>query len=212
MKKQKDITGLTIHDLTAKNFSHRIPGIGDVWVWACVCGKETERRPALVIGGHTKSCGCRRVTRVRNPDPIPCVMCGKNSNRQTKTGSFATTCKPCYNSRKNHTNKRSDHLYYRAKDRANKQGIPFTISKQDVVIPEFCPILGVKLFSGSMKERNNSPSLDRIIPELGYVLGNIAVISHLANRIKNTGTAEEHRKIADWMESHLSQVSEAARA
>ena len=29
------------------------------------------------------------------------------------------------------------------------------------------------------------------------------VISHRANSIKNNGTVEEHRKIADWMEKRI---------
>jgi hypothetical protein len=45
--------------------------------------------------------------------------------------------------------------------------------------------------------------LDRIIPEEGYVAGNVNVVSYRANRIKNDGTAEEHLKIADWMDSML---------
>ena len=61
---------------------------------------------------------------------------------------------------------------------------------------------------GTMKERDSSPSLDRVVPSLGYIPSNVAVISHLANRIKNTGTAEQHRRIADWMDAQ----SEAANA
>lgn len=88
-----------------------------------------------------------------------------------------------------------------AKQRCKKSGVACTISEKDIVIPEFCPILGLKLEFGEMDNRNNSPSLDRILPELGYIRGNVAIISHLANRIKNTGTAAEHRLIADWMDA-----------
>ena len=41
----------------------------------------------------------------------------------------------------------------------------------------------------------DSPSLDRIVPELGYVKGNIRVISNRANHLKSDATLEEHRKI-----------------
>lgn len=54
-----------------------------------------------------------------------------------------------------------------------------------------------------MKYRDNSPSLDKLIPDLGYVKGNVAVISWRANRFKSDGTLEEIRMIADWMESQL---------
>jgi hypothetical protein len=45
-----------------------------------------------------------------------------------------------------------------------------------------------------------SPTLDKIIPELGYVRGNIAVISHRANRIKSDATLAEVLKLAAWLE------------
>jgi hypothetical protein len=94
-----------------------------------------------------------------------------------------------------------------AKQRCKKSGVVCTITEKDIVIPEFCPILGVKLEFGDMATRDNSPSLDRVQSELGYIPGNVAVISFKANRIKNHGTAEQHRRIADWMDA---QTKEAA--
>ncbi len=88
-----------------------------------------------------------------------------------------------------------------ARQRCKKSGAICTITEADIKIPEFCPILGVKLEFGDMDSRDNSPSLDRIIPELGYTPGNVAVISYRANRIKNEGLASEHRRIADWMDA-----------
>lgn len=88
-----------------------------------------------------------------------------------------------------------------ARQRCKKSGVLCTITEKDILIPEFCPILGVRLEFGDMQTRDNSPSLDRINPDLGYVPGNIAVLSYRANRIKNEGTADEHRRIADWMDA-----------
>jgi hypothetical protein len=45
----------------------------------------------------------------------------------------------------------------------------------------------------------NGPHLDRIVPSLGYVVGNVAFISNRANRIKGEGTMVEHYAIADWI-------------
>jgi hypothetical protein len=94
-----------------------------------------------------------------------------------------------------------------AKVRAKKRGTPFCITATDVlrIIPVdgCCPILGTSLqFGGANGEATpNSPSLDRIRPELGYVPGNIAVISRRANLMKGDGTAVEHLQITLWMKS-----------
>jgi len=42
-----------------------------------------------------------------------------------------------------------------------------------------------------------SPSLDRIVPEEGYVDGNVRVISDRANRLKGKRGLEEIRRLAD---------------
>jgi hypothetical protein len=56
-------------------------------------------------------------------------------------------------------------------------------------------ILGIPLVMGDKYAHDNSPSLDRIIPELGYVKGNIMVISHKANTIKSNANIEELEKV-----------------
>lgn len=48
-----------------------------------------------------------------------------------------------------------------------------------------------------------SPSIDRIVPELGYVPGNIAIISWRANDLKKDATADEMRRIADWIDKSV---------
>ena len=93
-------------------------------------------------------------------------------------------------------------LMERARNRAKVKGIPFTIEYTDVVIPDMCPILGIPLFRNEGgKPSVNSPSLDRVIPELGYVPGNICVISHRANTIKNDATAEELLAVIEYIRS-----------
>ena len=88
--------------------------------------------------------------------------------------------------------------------RARKFNILFTINKSDIIIPEFCPVLGIKLEFGIGKKHDNSPSLDRIDNNKGYTKDNIMVISCRANQIKNCGTAEEHEKIVNYMRKNIS--------
>ena len=91
-------------------------------------------------------------------------------------------------------------LWKNAKHRASKLGIPFDITPEDIEVPKTCPALGCEIESGSFSERHTAPSLDRIVPELGYVKGNVCVISHRANAIKRDATAEELRRIADYID------------
>jgi hypothetical protein len=58
----------------------------------------------------------------------------------------------------------------------------------------------VSLKRGVGKFDSCSPSLDRIVPELGYVKGNVRVISDRANRIKRDATLEELRAIVKYVE------------
>ena len=93
-------------------------------------------------------------------------------------------------------------MWKMAKNRVQKTGKwEFTITEQDIVVPEFCPVFGMRLEFGRMPDRENSPSLDRIDSTKGYIPGNVAVISWAANKLKSNGTADQHRLIADWMDA-----------
>jgi hypothetical protein len=84
--------------------------------------------------------------------------------------------------------------------RAAQTGTPFDITVDDIVTPNFCPVLGIPLKVSKGRPGPNSPSVDKMIPELGYVRGNVAVISFKANCMKQNGTPEELRAVADWLE------------
>lgn len=89
-------------------------------------------------------------------------------------------------------------MLYSAKRRASRDGLPFDIEESDIVIPEYCPILNIKLDYDNKDTRENSPSLDKIVPELGYVKGNISVISCRANRIKSDASVDELEAILKY--------------
>lgn len=95
-------------------------------------------------------------------------------------------------------------VWSNAKSRSMKNGIPFNITKQYVydLCGDKCPILGITFdFVGSGRMRRESPSLDKIHPELGYVEGNIAIISMKANGIKQDATWQDIQKVADWLKT-----------
>lgn len=76
----------------------------------------------------------------------------------------------------------------------------FEITMSDLEWPSHCPVLGVELDWFTDKVKENSPSLDRIDSKKGYIPGNVMIMSWRANRIKNDGTAAEHKKIAEFLE------------
>lgn len=86
--------------------------------------------------------------------------------------------------------------------RARETGMECNITLEDIVIPNACPILGIKLSPTEPGGGRSdfAPSLDRLVSTRGYLKGNIAVISWRANRIKNNATAAELKKLAAWIE------------
>lgn len=100
-------------------------------------------------------------------------------------------------SKKNGKQAKIYRIWCNAHKRAKQKGIIFNLSIQDMPpIPKYCPILGIKI-----KENNksapldSSPSLDRINPKLGYIIGNVRIICNRANRIKSDATLNELRLI-----------------
>jgi len=85
-------------------------------------------------------------------------------------------------------------ILYRIRSRAKKLGIPFNLAREDIVVPDLCPVLGIALNRGGTGvkgARPDSPSVDRIRPELGYTKGNVRIISNRANTLKCNATIEE---------------------
>lgn len=90
-----------------------------------------------------------------------------------------------------------------ARKRAKNLGLDFDLELEDIVIPPVCPLLGIPIIrQGKMNNRDSSPSIDRLTPSLGYVKGNIAVISFRANRIKNDATPAEIKRIAEGIDRY----------
>jgi hypothetical protein len=144
---------------------------------SCSCGKKTTstRREGL-LNGRTQSCGCLRIERAvetnkKRFDP----------NAISKTTEYK--------------------MLARAKSRANKNNLAFNIELADIIIPERCPLLGIKIESTEVRNSPNNPSLDKIIPEKGYIKGNVWVISNRANTLKNDATLQELKTLVENLEN-----------
>lgn len=140
------------------------------WLCKCDCGSESIVRRSSLTSGATSSCGCI----LRTKGGITAKDENGNLDPQVE-------------------------LWYSAKRRAQDLSLPFSIEIEDIAIPDYCPVLGIKLCRGDGHIAETSPTLDRIIPELGYVPGNIAVISNRANRLKSDASINELEKILSWI-------------
>ncbi len=95
-------------------------------------------------------------------------------------------------------------LVRQAKRRAARKGLPFDLTSDDIVVPDFCPALGIPLYRavGRKAQGPNSPTLDRIEPDIGYVRGNVRVISARANQIKSDATPSELLRVACYVQEN----------
>lgn len=106
---------------------------------------------------------------------------------------------------------------HNARNRAKRDNVAFNITLQDLIdiATDECPIFKTPFVWGESglgkgKTRPDSPTLDRILPELGYVKGNVAFLSYRANRIKDNGTMQDHYNIADWIWNHIHAKKKSA--
>jgi hypothetical protein len=95
-------------------------------------------------------------------------------------------------------------MLYGARRRAKRFNVPFTITVEDIEIPDRCPVFGFTFIGppktiGSDTAVMRSPSLDRIVPRLGYVPGNVQVISLKANLLKSSRPIAQWVAISRWM-------------
>jgi hypothetical protein len=90
-------------------------------------------------------------------------------------------------------------LWFSAKKRAKHKKLDFSIEIDDIIIPEYCPVLGIPLLRDNSIQLDNSPTLDRIDNTKGYIKGNVCVISNRANIVKNCGSIYEHLKVVEYM-------------
>jgi hypothetical protein len=91
------------------------------------------------------------------------------------------------------------HLLSTAKWRAKKDGLDYDLTRDDLIIPEVCPVFGLKLQFNPGGRQSNSYSLDRLDNSKGYVKGNVCVISFKANQYKGDMTIEEVEALLKYM-------------
>ena len=140
-----------------------------------------------------------------------CSKCGTRDNFY----AHSTYCKLCQTEINREYRRGSGwkgYLLSAARRRAKVKNLPFSLTAEDFEIPEFCPVLGIKLVYSSNGKRGPSPdsaSLDRIDPALGYIPGNIQVISVQANNMKSNASPDELRRFAAWINKEYPEGGDA---
>lgn len=140
----------------------------------CDCGKIKITTVNAIRSGQCGSCGCWQREQCGNKFRTH----GKSQTREYK-------------------------LLKDARKRSKEFKREFNLQLEDIIVPERCPILGIPLiWSIDSKPTNNSPSLDRVDSQKGYISGNVRVISMRANRLKQDSTVNELEKIVTYMKAH----------
>ncbi len=129
-------------------------------------------------------------------------------------------CKECVRGNTNNEAKRLYNKQWRldhperymlnaARSRAKRVGIPFDLSIKDIHIPDTCPVLGIPLFHG-VRNNPHSPTLDRVDNDIGYLKGNVVVVSQRANKLKSDATVAELKALASFYEAQAQKISSAS--
>lgn len=92
---------------------------------------------------------------------------------------------------------------------AKNQKIPFDLDVDYLasIFPpdKKCPVLGIPLVWGGLDKSGkggpamNSPSVDKLYPDKGYVKGNVSWMSMRANYIKQDAASHELEAVARWL-------------
>lgn len=152
-----------------------------------------------------------QINRLLNPELLEyqfktCSICSKELNL-TKFNTNSNQCKKCLSeiSKNKRLNNPAKTTWERARARARKSGVEFTITPEDVqtVWTDICPIYHIPLKTNNQKPGPDSHSIDRIDNSKGYIPGNIAIVSMKFNSEKRNLTPEILKRMLLYIEGRL---------
>lgn len=121
-----------------------------------------------------------------------CIKCGEEKNQQAPHKK----------------------LFMAARYRATQEGCPFDITADDVLaiwpVDNRCPIFGTVFQRDrrSVTKHGRGATLDKVIPEQGYVRGNIAILSRRANAVKQDCTDPNvFHRLGNWLTEFVSRAN-----
>lgn len=174
------------------------------------CNKSIEhKRKSAQFCGYSCS-SVNKARKIYGNDQIVCKVCEKRKPRcsfsyNNKEGKRRNICKKCGRNEKERKKRERTWktdvkkiLISNSRQRAKLAGLEHTLTKDDLVIPDKCPVFGFEL----KRERKNSwiasPSIDRIDNNRGYTPDNIIIVSRRANILKKDATIEELEMMANF--------------
>jgi hypothetical protein len=92
--------------------------------------------------------------------------------------------------------------------RAAMEGLPCDITWKDIPVPAVCEVFHYILdwSVGNGAAKYNTPSVDKLIPKLGYVKKNIRTISCEANNMKLSGNSAKHTALAEYIDTNVGLI------
>lgn len=142
-----------------------------------------------------------------------CTKCGKNkplsdyASDKHKNGGLTSQCNTCRAAYAKHTRAKSPFAKVIAakKHICKKKGLPFDLDENYLksIYRPTCPILGIEMIQMNQDNprADENATLDRLIPSLGYVKGNVTFMSFRANRMKGDSTYDEVERLFNWMKA-----------
>lgn len=186
MARAAEIAGLRFRHLSViRRADERDRRGRPMWICACDCGATVVARyvgrPQRLL--EKSSCGCA-TSRLRSA--------AKTIHGDAGRGVSSAFYR----------------MWLGARGRAKDKRLPFDLAFEafrswalDLLKARgpLCPILGVEMRANRGVRRADSMTLDRVRPELGYVFGNIDIISHRANQLKNDSSPDELRAVLRYL-------------
>ena len=173
-----------------------------------VSGNPTGRRPAKpVVSRMCFKCKVEKPAARFRPDKAVtsglrsyCRDCDKAAATQWRKDNPERARE---NQRASRTRNYHSRMWREMRTRAADQGVPFSITLEEVKhlldTTPVCPGFKILLSRSNTKTADNSVSFDKFEPALGYVSGNVFVISWRANKLKGNATYDELQRVVAWM-------------
>jgi len=148
-----------------------------------------------------------------------CRRCQRARDKESFRLPQLNVCSECQNQRQTfHLHTNLERYFGRklaiARLYARRKNLPFELTTGDLVTmynaqKRLCFYTDYPMVpNAGRKNKRQSVSVDRVVPEAGYTLGNIVLCTSQANLIKNDQTLEELR---DWMPAWHKRLVEAGK-